>query len=467
MRVVHLTFYKCASQWVRDILTDAEVSAVTGFPLSLNSVDVATTAWPEQPAHTFAGPIYGASAEAWLTNSLPDDRAIIVIRDPRDIVISLMYSVAFNHAPTINTLLLRAPMENASTKDRVRLGMHLITGWSHALKSWGGFQGSGREFLTSYKCITDDPQGQFERILRFLGWDVPAEVFNRILDRFSFEKMTGRKRGESNVFSHHRKGVDGDWRNYFDRELGYEFEETFPGLVTALGYESRDDWFEALPTALDTLREDATPASETHTLLAKIASLEHLHQEVINVEFWRAAAEERLADIERLTATVERLRANFAERKEVAEERLADIVKLHAVVEELERRLQERLSAIRELTDTVHTLEGRAEKAEDTADERLADVHTLTGMVQEARHTADERLEALERLTVSHKILQQNFDSAQIAAADRAAHIRDLELSFSYRYGFRPLAALGAMWRRVTTGDRTAGRVVRGAQKTS
>ena len=88
-------------------------------------------------------------------------------------------------------------------------------------------------------------------------------------------------------------------------------------------------------------------------------------------------------------------------------------------------------------------------------------------MVQEARHTADERLEALERLTVSHKILQQNFDSAQIAAADRAAHIRDLELSFSYRYGFRPLAALGAMWRRVTTGDRTAGQVVRGAQKTS
>jgi hypothetical protein len=558
------------------------MSAVTRFPLSLNSVDVATSAWPEQPSGTFAGPIYGASAQAWLTNSRPDDRAIVVIRDPRDIVISLMYSVAFNHAPTINTLLLRSPMERASTKDRVRLGMHLITGWAESLRSWGGFQPTGREFLTSYKSITEDPAGQFERILNFVGWEVPQDVFSRVLDRFSFEKMTGRKRGESNVFSHHRKGMDGDWRNYFDRELGYEFEETFPDMLTSLGFEHSKDWFEALPAELETVKEDAVPESEAQTLLAKIAKLEHLHQEVIDVGFWRTAAEDRLADIERLTNTVERLRANFAERKQVAEERLADIVTLNNVVKELESRIEkisrtaeerldqigalteivhqleaklaepnylaeerldqigalteivhqleaklaepnylaeERLAKMLELTEVVRHLEARAEAAEqaaleryeqiealnkavmaaqaqaqqrladverltarvqqaeeeaenrlaaltalndiaaqrqlvieqlsEAADERLVDVHKLTAMVHDAQATADERLDALHRLTLQHRLLQENFDHARIAAIDHAAHLRELEASFSYRYGFRPVAAIGSVLRRV------------------
>jgi hypothetical protein len=590
LRVVHLTFYKCASQWVRDILTDPEVSAVTGFPLSLNSVDVATGPWPEQPCDTFAGPIYGASSRAWLNHSLPDDRAIVVIRDPRDIVISLMYSVAFNHAPTINTLLLRSPMERASTKDRVRLGMHLITGWADALKSWGGFEPTGRELMMSYKAITEDPKGQFHRILQFVGWQVPEDVFDRVLDRFSFEKMTGRKRGESNVYSHHRKGVDGDWRNYFDRELGYEFEETFPGMLTALGFERTNEWYASLPDDIETLREDAVPESETNNLLMKIARLEHLHQEAMDVDLWRTAAEDRLTDIQRLTATVERLRANFAERKQVAEERLADILKLNEFMRELEARVQhvsqtadERLAKLIQLTETVQRLEARAADAEqvaldryeqiqqldgavraareeaehrladvdrlnqavraaenaadlrlaqihqlhgvldaaqtelgiarselgvarselgvaqtelgvarselkaanDTAvqrlgqietlrqvaqanecaaaerltaikelskaaDERLADIHKLTDMVHDARATADERLEALERLTLQYSMLQDNFDRAQIAAIDHAAFIRELEASFSYRFGFRPIAAVGGILRRFT-----------------
>jgi Sulfotransferase domain len=63
-----------------------------------------------------------------------------------------------------------------------------------------------------------------------------------IIEALSFEKMSGRKRGEEDRKNHFRKGVSGDWENHFTDEHKVLFKETYPGALAKLGYEPDDNW---------------------------------------------------------------------------------------------------------------------------------------------------------------------------------------------------------------------------------
>jgi hypothetical protein len=58
-----------------------------------------------------------------------------------------------------------------------------------------------------------------------------------------FEAQSGgRERGSEDVGSHYRKGIAGDWVNYFTREHAEAFQDKFGDLVGRLGYEANADW---------------------------------------------------------------------------------------------------------------------------------------------------------------------------------------------------------------------------------
>ena len=57
-----------------------------------------------------------------------------------------------------------------------------------------------------------------------------------------FERLTGRARGDEDISSHERKGIAGDWRNYFADRVKSVFKERFGPLLLATGYESDADW---------------------------------------------------------------------------------------------------------------------------------------------------------------------------------------------------------------------------------
>jgi hypothetical protein len=282
LRIIQLTFYKCASQWVRDILTDPEISVVSGYPLSVSGIDVAShRTWPQFPQSTFAGPIYGASYDDWIANSTHDDRAIVVLRDPRDLVVSLVFSLGFSHVPSSITRLLRSPIAAASDHDRVRIGIFLLTQWGDRMRSWGTAQAGDREYVSTYTRLVGNPKGEFASICDFLGWKIEPRLLHRVVDRHAFEKRTGRNPGDVNPFSHLRKGIDGDWRNYFDRELGEQFEATFPQLLADLGCEAGTDWYKSLPESLSP-ESRQLPAGDARVreLLAQLASFEDQYTEL-------------------------------------------------------------------------------------------------------------------------------------------------------------------------------------------
>ena len=449
MRVFHLTFYKCASQWVRDILTDADLSCVSGFPLSAGGVNVSSEGWPAVPPGTFAGPLYSASYEDWLANSDEDDRAVVVLRAPRDLVISLVFSLAFSHMPSSMTRLLRSPISAASDRDRVRIGIFLLTQWADRMRSWGTSATGDREYVTSYRRLTGNPKQEFAAICRFLGWKIEPRLLGRVVDRHAFEKRTGRHPGDVNPFSHLRKGLDGDWRNYFDLELGQDFEATFPRLLADLGYETDPDWYLALPRMpLAEARRIPSNEARVQELLSQLAALEDQYTEL---ELWRSAAGERLENIRELTATVDALqervstpnmetRQHLSQINELAStvhhletlslERLAANQRLSIVIKEMGARIDERhgvaeqrLVQIYELTRIVDELESRVAAPDLLAQERMAQIQTLTGLVHHHEQVGEDRLLKLERLTQAVDILHERIAGLNLVAEQRLEQI--------------------------------------------
>jgi hypothetical protein len=96
-----------------------------------------------------------------------------------------------------------------------------------------------------YEDLLERAEEEAERLFRFLGADASAEVVNRCVEAASFEKGSGRQRGQDDYPLRHgkyRKGIAGDWKNVFterDREI---FKEAAGDLLIELGYEKDNAW---------------------------------------------------------------------------------------------------------------------------------------------------------------------------------------------------------------------------------
>jgi hypothetical protein len=248
-RLFHLTFYRCGSQWVRDILAD---SRGLPFRLGASGVDLTTEAWPEIDPGELAAPVYSASFEDWRSHSREGDGAVVVLRDPRDLVVSLVYSVAFSHPPTSTTRLLRDPLRNSDTLQRLQLGMFMLAQWADALRSWRDAAQDPRVLCIRYEDLIRDGAAMIGRLCSFAGTPQELRVLQEIKATHAFETHTGRKPGQENVYRHERKGIAGDWKNHFTRASGRLFEECFPCLLTSLGYEQGSEWWSGLAETQET-----------------------------------------------------------------------------------------------------------------------------------------------------------------------------------------------------------------------
>ena len=267
-KICHLTFHKCGSQWVRDVLTAPEVAGVSGVRLDGRSPNMVVEAgWPSQEPGTFLGPIYSAGAQDWKQRPPDDARAVVVVRDPRDRLISWVFSVAHSH---VGQPLLREPLLALSRRSKIIVGMFELVRVSGRMRSWFETALQADVFLTSYERLIQDERGEFRRIVQFLGWEIPETHLDSAIARLSFSQRSGRLPGQANIHSHYRRGVSGDWRNYFDRSLGALFEERLPGLLTTMGYEARPNWHESLPERL----ADDEPAQDEAGQRIRLQELE-------------------------------------------------------------------------------------------------------------------------------------------------------------------------------------------------
>lgn len=186
----------------------------------------------------------------------PDAKIVHVIRDGRDVAVSNIHAVWQNARDRGGPIDLEPELRekrDAYLADRegfLKSGESIFTDARIAqlAGSWRGAVSKGREdgrrlFGESYtevhyESLLEEPQAELTRLFGFLGANRDPEVVERIVEENSFEKVTGRARGQEDSGHFNRKGVAGDWETVFNDRDRRVFEEEAGSLLAELGYET-------------------------------------------------------------------------------------------------------------------------------------------------------------------------------------------------------------------------------------
>lgn len=180
-----------------------------------------------------------------LEYELPSDLAedikfVTILRDPRDVLVSMAFYAGWYSGESKYTHL--------PDKEKVR---HIIQDGSSwllpELEAW--FRSDAVKIY--YRDVIKDPVYQMRNVVNRIGLAPLASESNiegirEVVVAHSFQQQTGRKPGEENKTDFLRKGIPGDWRNYFDQELKDFFKSAADGrwnsLLVEMKYEPGPDW---------------------------------------------------------------------------------------------------------------------------------------------------------------------------------------------------------------------------------
>jgi hypothetical protein len=197
-----------------------------------------------------------------------------VIRDPRDILVSGYFSHKYSHpiSEDYNPWKIKHRERLLSVEMEAGLFAELdfCSVYFERLATWDYHNKDILE--TRFETLVHDPYQEFYKILDFLGMKfnrneavvfvtiIIRKLFRKIYDfsgkqytcspwvlktvlaRHSFEKKAKREKGIENQHSHYRKGIIGDWKNYFTPGLKKEFKKRYGQLLVKLSYEKDDTW---------------------------------------------------------------------------------------------------------------------------------------------------------------------------------------------------------------------------------
>jgi hypothetical protein len=187
----------------------------------------------------------------------PDARVIHVIRDGRDVAVSMIHHM-WNYAKDAGAFYDLEP-EDIEKRDAYRKnpasanGLFTEKRLKGIARSWATRVGKavaygpallGENYVeVRYEDLLNMPEEEIGGLLRFLGAYAGEETVKRCIEMSSFEKWSeGRERGEEDSSAFYRKGIAGDWKNVFTERDKEVFEEAAGELLIRLGYERDGDW---------------------------------------------------------------------------------------------------------------------------------------------------------------------------------------------------------------------------------
>lgn len=215
--------------------------------------------------------VIGESSREHL-ESYNDFRAVHLIRDPRDVIVSGYHSHLTSHPTDKRPDIAehRKELKAVDLNEGLLKEMDFSKEWLLDMAKWDyqnpnvlelrfeqftpapnwdevfGFLGISGNVSVSLYLIKRTINKLSNRGLcpfRFDDLQIPSGVRNDIIERTSFSKLSGgRKVGEANENSHYRKGKSGEWKEVFSDKHKEYFKQKFPGILETLGYEQDSNW---------------------------------------------------------------------------------------------------------------------------------------------------------------------------------------------------------------------------------
>jgi hypothetical protein len=230
--VFHITQWKAGSQWIHQILARCAahkkvLPSFTGHePICRNTVYAAA---------------YITKEEYEALNAPSDSKYFIVLRDPRDILISGYFSLKFSHSLLPGIAEQRQQLESRNLEDGLSLIMEtLVQPCVEIAVSWAK---SGAQWIRYEDLLSRDVELLTKALLVDCGLPIKKQVLQEAVLASRFENFSGgRKPGQEDVNSHFRKGIAGDWKQHFTPRVKAEFKERFGEALRLCGYEKGFDW---------------------------------------------------------------------------------------------------------------------------------------------------------------------------------------------------------------------------------
>lgn len=160
-------------------------------------------------------------------------RYIIQVRDIRDVAVSHVFYVRTRPwHPDYDLFSHRTLEESLALFAEYRL--EEFVAW---LESWLSNRDTELSLLLRYEDMLQAPDSLLPKALEHFGITLPNHRIMDIVNKHSFEKKTdGRHRGDERPASFQRKGIAGDWKNYFTPGLLDTFLDRATPILDRLGY---------------------------------------------------------------------------------------------------------------------------------------------------------------------------------------------------------------------------------------
>jgi len=170
-----------------------------------------------------------------------DFKVLVMIRDPRDMVISDAYYVVKDHAHLNHKLFLGMPL-----KERIKLCIegnlrHDVNyvDIGTKIENYFGWINSDDAFVIKFEDIVGDKGGGNNVLQKKTVTSLYQHLGISLHDHEVDKILNGLFSNNSRTF---RKGTIGQWREVFDEELKSIFKEIAGKQLIQLGYESNNDW---------------------------------------------------------------------------------------------------------------------------------------------------------------------------------------------------------------------------------
>lgn len=253
--IYHCCIQKTGSQWLKKIFSDPLVYELTGMKAFnpqrnfLGGDPIRDVIENPFPPGTIVTPFYVDYEDFKKIPKPPDWKAFFVMRDPRDFLISWYQSVRYSHPLNPYIKEQRKILKKMSDREAVTYLISTIFDKHNvqynAMKNWYS-EGKKDEFvlLLRYEDLIS-PAGPdfFAELFDFFQVDIKKEQLDKLLGKYSFRKLSGgREPGEENRKKHYRKGISGDWKNYFSPEHKDAFREAAGEILADLEYETNSHW---------------------------------------------------------------------------------------------------------------------------------------------------------------------------------------------------------------------------------
>lgn len=165
---------------------------------------------------------------------------VTILRDPRDVIVSSCFYLA--QLPE-NQGGWGESFRNFEEHKRIISIIENGAFLRLRLRRWNQYPYAHK---VRYEVLLSDPIDELQRLLTFLGIRLGKARIRKICNKHSFKKQAGRNRGDEDKSAFLRKGIAGDWSNYFDEEVKKAFKYSCDGdwndLLVELGYEENRDW---------------------------------------------------------------------------------------------------------------------------------------------------------------------------------------------------------------------------------